>query len=187
MESQNIKITKRPRNSIKNKIVGTLMATYIGAVAVSMGLQSYLENNFDYIQERPNGQVVSLENRLEKDSRGKPIFLPIQVTLSYGDSFVSGKDTDYNGSLDKITLDLRSEDAQKYLLPLATQKNLEKTQREITQDKEYQDTILKRQRLGGKLWFWTMASLMLALPLSNIYKFKNATPEQLKHPFFHCK
>jgi len=168
--------------TLKNKIIGTIATAYLGGALTCGILSNHLGNNFDYSQERDNGQVVKVENR-----KGKKGIFPKKITITYGESFVSGRDSDNNGSLDEIVLNLKSKDAQASLLPFKTQESLTRTYDEIIESKEYKKTIQKRQKSSAYLFGYTMLSLLVALPISSIYKYTTATPEQLSDPFFHCR
>jgi hypothetical protein len=168
--------------TLRNKIVGAIVIAYLGSGLAGAITSSNLTSNFNYSQERANGQIVQLEAKREKEQ-----FVPEKLTITQGESYVIGKDSDKNGTLDEIILSSKSEDAQRHLTPLATQENLTKIYNSIIESEEYRETISKRQRLGNLLFGYVMLLGVIGMFGSDIYKYSTATEEQLSHPFFHCR
>jgi len=168
--------------TLKNKILGAVVPAYLGAVLGGTILGSYLTNNFNYSKEMNGGAIVKVDAR-----RGKEKLVPEKITLAQGSSSLIGRDGDNDGSLDKIVLNIKSEDARESLLHLATEERLTQIYREIIDSKEYLETIKKRQEFGYSLIGYSSLLGVIGLLASSGYKYSNATPEQLAHPFFNCR
>ena len=168
--------------TLKNKILGTVVTAYLGAVLGGTILGSYLTDNFNYSKEMNGGAIVKVEAR-----RGKEKLVPEKITIAHGNSSLIGRDSDNNGSLDKIVLNIKSKDAAESLLHLATEERLTQIYREIIDSKKYLETIKKRQEFGYPLIGYSLLFGIIGLLASSGYKYSHATPEQLAHPFFHCR
>ena len=168
--------------TLKSKIVGAVFTAYLGLVLGGTTLGSYLINNFNYSREMNKGMVVKVEARRKKEK-----LIPEKMTIARGNSSLAVRDSDNNGSLDKIVLNIKSKDAAESLLHLATEERLTQIYREIIDSKKYLETIKKRQEFGYPLIGYSLLIGIMGLLASSAYKYSNATPEQLNHPFFHCR
>ena len=167
--------------TLKNKISGTVVTAYLGAVLGGTSLGNYLTDNFNYSKEMNKYMVVKVEAR-----RGKEKLIPEKITIAHESSSLIGIDSDNNGSLDNIVLNIKSRESAESLLPLATEERLTQIYKEIVDSKEYLEIIKKRQEFGYPLICYSLLIGIMGLLASSAYKYSNATPEQLNHPFFHC-
>lgn len=168
--------------TLKNKIIGWTVATYLGTVIGCCIYGSYLTDNFNYSSKMNNGIVIEVENRKTRDK-----ISPEKVTLTCGNSSLVGRDSNNDGSLDEIVLNIHSKDDCTVLLPLATSEFLNQAYTNIMESREYLETVERRKRLGDILLGYSLAFAMIGMLASNILKYTLATPEQLKHPLFHCR
>jgi hypothetical protein len=173
---------EKNRMTLKNKILGRVVTAYLGIVLGGAILGSYLVDNFNYSKKMNGGVIVKVEVRREKEK-----FVPEKITLASGSSFLIGRDSDNNGSLDKIVLNLKSKDAVESLLPLAKEERLTQIYNEIVESQDYLETIKRRQNLGNPLIGYSLFLGIIGLLASSGYKYSNVKSEQLNHPFFYCR
>jgi len=168
--------------TLKTKITGAIFTAYLGLTIGGAIWSSHLTDNFNYAKKTDNGLVIEVENRMEREK-----IVPDRMIVTHGKSYLVGRDSDDNGSLDKIVLSIKSKDAAESLLPLATEERLTQIYKEIIDSKEYLETIKKRQGLGSHLIIYSLFLGLIGLIASNGYKYSHATPEQLSNPLFHCR
>jgi hypothetical protein len=167
--------------TFKSKLVGIGTLIHLGSLLAGGLISDNLLSHFDYTFLDPTGITFHLTvEGYERNTSPK-------LEIRYGNSDIVAKDTDKDGALDEIVLNLNSNLAREMLGQFVTKEKAILAYKEIVNSKDYLAALQKRQEKGNSLFCGLLCYGMISLAVSNRNKYSNATQEQLNNPFFYCR